>query len=51
MWQIYRRRPDGTQLDICGELYDTEQEAQDRAEYLDEEWLVMGDYHWVKEVK
>lgn len=49
MWQIYLRRPDGD-LDLCGELFDTEQEAEDRAEYLDEEFMVMGDYHWVKEI-
>lgn len=50
MWQIYRKRPDGTDLDICGEWYDTEDEAEERAEYLDNAWLVMGDYHLVKEV-
>lgn len=51
MWQIYRKRADGSHLNICGELYDTKDEAEDRAEYLDEELLAMGDYHWVKEVK
>jgi hypothetical protein len=50
MWQIYRKRPDGTDLDICGEWYDTEDEAEERAEYLDNAWLAMGDYHLVKEV-
>lgn len=47
MWQVCYMSNNG-EIKLSGEFFDTEAEAEARAEYLDEENDVMWNYHYVK---
>lgn len=51
MWQVYIVQSDGYETwrrPVDGELFATQAEADDRADYLDR-WCFVGDYHTVEE--
>lgn len=48
MWIIYRRLPSGRELELCGEIFYSLEEAESRVEDLEDENF--GEYFYIRQI-